>query len=497
MPCNFKRQGMTSRCFSADIFWDPKEYREKEDEWLDKLNAVISGNESDMFLRDGSLGWLRPYEISVDKMVMPVRHPLYALSSHGITEEGDDKSSAITDMSSAFLAFLLYPVLTSVREMGFHPSELNVIVAGPAYLSRLAEGILYKVLKRMAFRRIVILNHSVALAMHFLRLSSVQKIGVLNMDDNCLHVTRIGAVRDDENVNIEHVSTRSLKELGWDAIRDKIAEVFYRDGLLANPDKLVLDRALSGLFGGMLSTNIPTNPGLRMTYGLLAEKLGGDLGERLSYEVSVRLMPVIDELGLNDAEFFVASGSFFMIGGFEKLVLNAVEKYQPARVRRILAMERTAYGIAEMLRWLGESQGRCIRVQHNYSVRIASEQDKSIELAPAGVILPLKTGKKSMSVKQVLGLDARSDMEKDELVVDILWGNNLIPRYNTSLCTLSYEVSADDIRDDNMLELTFDLKGTSRGLKGEVTAALGGQQPKPPRKLHFPKSSDMTVLSGL
>lgn len=475
---------------------DPKK-SQKGDEWLDELNAVISENESDMFLRDGRLGWLRPYEMSAAEMIMPVRHPLYALSSHGITEEREERS-AFTDMSSAFLAFLLYPVVTSVREMNFHPHELNVVVAGPAYLSRLAEGILYKVLKRMAFRRVVILNHAAALAMHFLRLPSVQKIGVLNMDENCLHVTRMEVVRDDEDVNVAHVSTRSVKELGWGAVRNEIAEAFYRDGLLLNRDEQVqVDMALSGLFGGMFSTNIPPDPGLRMTYRLLAEKLGGELGESLSYEASVNLMRATDELGLNDADFFVTSGSFFMSGGFENLMLNAVGKYQPARVQRILAMERTAYGIAEMLKWIGERQSRRITVQHNYSVRIASEQDSSIELVPTEVILPLKTGKKSLSVKQILGLDAEPGMERDLLVVDILWGNNLIPRYNTSLCTLSYDVTADDIRDDNMLELTFDLKGTSGGLRGEVTAALGGRKPKPPRKLHFPKSSDMTVLSGL
>lgn len=77
---------------------------------------------------------------------MPVRHPLYALPSHRITEGTD--LSLVANASSAFLAFLLQPVLGSVRDMGFQPEELNVVAIVPAYLSRLAEKVLYKVLKK-------------------------------------------------------------------------------------------------------------------------------------------------------------------------------------------------------------------------------------------------------------------------------------------------------------------------------------------------------------
>ncbi len=282
------------------------------------------------------------------------------------------------------------------------------------------------------------MNHAVA--MHFLKLSYMQKVGVLHTDENTLHVSRIAIEREDDgdHITLEYAGSRSIKEAGWDSVTNEMALSLYRDALLPRPDKSVLtylNRALTGLLGGILPTDIPTDPGLHLSYGLLTKKLARELGERIRDETSVKLRHAADALKLNDAPFFITAGPFFMIGQFEKLMLNPVGKYQPARVRNMLAMERTAYGIVAMLNWLREKEDRRITVRHKYSIRIAAKEDDSIELIPGSLF---QSGRERRTIKQILSLDSEYAMDRDLLVVNILWGNNPIPRYNTSLCTLSY-----------------------------------------------------------
>jgi hypothetical protein len=73
------------------------------------------------------------------------------------------------------------------------------------------------------------------------------------------------------------------------------------------------------------------------------------------------------------------------------------------------------------------------------------------------------------------------------MTADILWGNNLNPNYNTSLCTLTHYVTEIDIQNKNLLELLFDLKGKSDRVSGTVRAKMGNWESEPER-LCFPGS---------
>lgn len=495
ISCTLRQQGITSRYFPGETYLDPGLYQKSGNELLDQLNDIIAETScSDIFFSGKSLGWFRPYQISAEKSLMPVSHPLYALSSHRIPE-GTDLNLA-GNVSSAFLTFLLQPVMISIREMGFQPEELNVIALVPAYLSRLGEKILYKTLKKkIGFPRVILLNHATALGMHFLKSSYVQKVGVMHTDENALFISKIEIERENEDhAVVKYAGSASIKEAGWDSITNEILfRGLDRDALPSGPNEKLLthlNRSLSGLFGSVLP---PASPRLHLSYGLLTEKLAGELGSRIRDETSVTLRKAAESLELNDAPFFITAGSFFMIGQFEKLMLEPLGKCQPARVRHILAMERKVYGIAAMLDWLRENENRRITVRNNYSVRIAEKEDESIELIPDRI---LRSGER-FKIRQVLALDSDDDMDKDVLVVDILWGNNPVPKHNTSLCTLSYDVTGDDIQNDNMLELMFDLKATAHGLKGKVTATLGDRKPREPEILDFTRSSHTLLLNGL
>ncbi len=478
-PCTYTIRGTTSRYFFSDVCVDSKSYQEDQ---LSEFNKIINQSKSDFFFPGESLGWHRPYEISGEDETIVI-NPLYTFSLQGIMEDSGDLSMSF--IFSAILVFLLQPVLRAVQNQGFHPRDLNVITVVPAYLSRPVRVILCSVLKRrMGFQKVSIMHHEDALAMHFLQHPFPKKIGVLHADDNCLHISRASMIMQNQNISVEYEKSCSVKELGWDSVISKIAMVLHGNGLLPDMNKQVipyLNKALVGLFTGAFSTEIPTDPPFRLTYGLLEKALDQDTRDELSAELKL----VRNELKDRDSHI-VTSGSFFMIGGFENLVLDMSGKKQPPNVQRMLAMERAAYGVVHMLNWLYANQPCNIIIQNNYSIQTAG-QNSAIELVPAHV-LPEPGTKRT--VRQVLGLKAANGMKKDMLGVDILWGNNQDSKYNMMLSSFAFEVTADDIRNGNLLELIFDLRGTSQGIKGRVTAIMEGHEPRE-EKLHFPSLNNV------
>jgi hypothetical protein len=499
VPCAFKRLGMLSRYFPTSVYLDPGPYQKTDDAWMAELNAFIKENQFNPFFPGEAAGWLRPYEITAEDGILPIRHPIYALSAFGMTEESQE-FSAIMGVSSALLAFLLQPVIKFLDTMGTHPHNFNVIAVVPSYISRSAQKILYKILRAAAFRRIMMLDHVTALAMNFIGSSPSQEVGVLHTDENSLFVSKFSLKQKGQHIRMGCRRSCSVKELGWNAVQKKIATVLYEDGLLPAKDDQTanyLDRALTGLFTGILPTTVPVNPDLRLSYGLLMEKLGSALGQTIRDEVSVKLMPLFTELKSKNVPV-ITSGLFFMIGAFEKLILKCLGKQQPLNLRHMIAIERAAYGAVHMLNWIRTAPNRGITLWNHHGIRISGPRENSIELIPSR-IFPLDPGENSM-IRQVLELDAAEDMGEDVLAADILWGNNPVSRYNTSLCTLTWDISAKDIRDQHKLELQFEFKGTADGLRGNVSAVLGDRQPKK-NKLHFPKfchtiSSD-DILSGV
>lgn len=495
VPCAFKRHGMFSRYFLTSVYLDPKRYQKTDAGWLGQLNAFIRQNQFNLFFSGEPAGWLRPYEIAAAEGILPIRHPIYALSAFGMTAESHE-FSAIMGVSSALLAFLMQPVLKSLDAMGHHPHDFKVIAVVPSYISRSAQKILYKILRAAGFRGILMTDHATALAMHFIG-SPFEEIGVLHADENCLFASKFSLKQNESHVRMGCLRSFAVKELGWDAVKKHIATACYEDGRLSAQDDSIpdyLDRGLTALFTG---TDIPADSGISLSYGLLTEKFRSVAGQRIRDEISAKFVPVLNELKPKNVQI-VTSGLFFMIGEFENLVLNPLGKQHPLKLRQMIAIERAAYGVLHMLNWIRTDPNRRVTLWNHYGIRISGPRESSIELIRSRVF-PLKPVENRI-IRQVLALDAAENMRGDVLAADILWGNNPVSRYNTSLCTLTRHISADDIREQRPLELRFDLKGTPNGLKGSVSAVLGeGQPQKSP--LHFPKfcrsiSAD-DILSGV
>jgi len=492
LPCTFEKHGVRSRYFSAQVYLDPERYEKTDNQWLSELNAVLGEHGGNPFFPGKAAGWRRPYEISPEESILPIRHPLYALSSFGFPDESAEGLS-IRDISSALLAFLMQPLVKFVLAQGFDPREVNVAAITPAYLSRPARGILCGILRKTAFRRIFIFSHAIALAMNYLR-SEHKAVGVIHADENCLHVSKVRIERKQGKITLGCMASQSTGALGWNAIIRKLTHDFCADNIPDGHLQAYLNRALLGLFGGVFSADVPARQNLRLTYAMLEEKLNGRLGQCIRNEAAETLIPILKELKLRKRTQLICAGLFFMSGKFESLILDAVKKNQLFHVRRIPAPERAAYGVALMLNWLGENPGQDIRIRNNYAVRISATPGNTVELIPSS-LFPLEPGKRRI-VRHVLNLEAEENMTDELLLVDILWGNHPTPRYNSSLCTMTCEMNAGDIRKGSRLELIFDLRGISGGLRGEVTARLEGRESQR-KKLHFPDMGHIFTRDAL
>lgn len=481
-PSSYEIGDKSSRYFMTDIYLDSKFKDSKPDAgWLAGVNRQIKSFQDDFFFHGETIGLNRAHAIKKDEEYLRLTDLLQLLSKPDLTRE-------IALVAYPLLAFLLQPIIQSVLDQGYKVQELNAIVIVPGYLSPQAYTIiskLFKAHKEYHFKKVRIINQAVALAMHYIpSFDSHRHIIALHEDENCLHVSKLVVERTNANIKVHYQDCHSVKAYGRRSLNKKLLDTLHNDELVplrnGRVSVDVLERALSGYFTGILTTEIPTQPPLKLTYPLLIEKVKKFFEQGDTEKIIDSLPPAF----LNGSHFqIVASGTYFLIAKYEELLLNALDKNQTFEVERIPAMERAAYGVARMLGMRREKEIHRINEKNKYSIRVAGPDGCTIELIPANAFL-FETGQEK-DIKQVLALDAEPAMKEDMLAIHILWGNNPIAEYNTCISTILFDVTQDDIY-NNKIELDFHFKKIANKLTGNVTATMKGRDSQI-KKLNFPR----------
>jgi hypothetical protein len=474
-PCSHEVNGRATRYVSSELLLDswasgerPRHGRKRQAGLLD----LAANQQHDLAGCARGQGLLRPWEIPPGTETLAIRHPLLALSSiEAMVDEAQQKS--LRTAAFALMTILLEPVFRSVSLYEIEPSKTLAVAIVPAPIGRRAGLILHKIFRDRGFRRLILLPREVAAVMASEEASPSGNL-ILDVEEDDLQLHNVTLEADEHLRRYRVASSRTLRGLGWSFLVEQLADALRATGRLPGPKGVVtsrLDRALTGLAGGPYPAEVSGETPLQLTYGLLDEALQGDVGSALSRELQDRLRPMTQELG-NSGCPLVVLGPAAGIRQVEAILRQALGACSSQGVFPKPALERCARGVAAMLDWLQEDPRRHVTVRTAASLRVNTLRGESLELIPAAA-LPREPGTRRL-VRQTLAVQGQTRVG-DTLVINLLWGCNLDPASNTSICALPLEIRRQDLEQRPTLRLTLDLQRgrTGRRLTGTARASLG------------------------
>lgn len=487
-PCAFNFNGVNTRYFFSEVFIQSAIY---ENEPITVLNQILQKDLTNVFFSGDDLGWTSPSEKDGDGVCIK---PLYRFLAQNSEQSSARETLPTNYVFSGLLVFVLQPIIKALLRHKLRVDKIKTFVIVPEYLNRSAVTVLRLLLKkRIGFKQVHLLHHTAALAMHCIHYQGAQSVGLVREDNNYLHVSKVKINHNESgSVQLGCSQRLSTKSLGWEGMIARIAALLRRKGLTpkqVNHGNELIDRAFNGLVTGCFDNVAPFKPPLRLTYQLLTDLLNDAVNNGEMDEFRDRLKPTADILA-DTAEYVLTAGPYFMFGGLEKLILDALNKTQSHQTLSMLALERAAYGVANMIRLFHQGRVKSVTIRDNNAIQVAGKQDCAIELIRPHA-LPRDPGQ-TQTIRQDLALDAEDGAAGELMSVDILWGNNPVSSCNSPIGSIGFTITEEDLRLNKNIRLNFFLKKTKCGLSGHVTADMDGSKRKT-EKLHFTNLGDLVI----
>jgi len=493
---------MKCRHFSTEVYLEKILYDGNKDdinEWLNNtVNELINDSIDSFFTTNKKTGLLRACDIKKQDLlhIDPLRNPLYVLSQHGvddlIVENPEFKKS-----SFALLTFILKPVIRSIQRQGFHTGDLNVIAIIPPYLSRVAQVILLKVLKAIGFKRVTFITHSIASALNALKMTTSSDTIVIHSDATNLHIAHVSLEEQNKSITIRNKKSITIPDLGCNryGIINELSNYLVLKNKLSENDNYInihIEKAFTGLIYGIFSNKIDyKNNKLKLTYNLLNNLINEKFGLEIIDKIEKALYKILSGAGINEIPV-VTSGPLFMFDSFEKLIQKKFNGLSIPGLSDKIAVERPVWGLIDTLYNITQFPEKDIIIINENALCLTSSE-KSCENIIPSAIFPLSPDEHRIILQdlEINSLDKKFD---EIITVDLLWGNDCNPFYNTSLCTIQFDASKEDIQNNHKIKLNLYLKGINNGIKGKVIANYKNN-PTEIKKLNFPITNTITYLN--
>ncbi len=476
-PCTHHILENSLRYFFGEIFLEAQRYLEINDEESLKIFEPFDTNEYDITHLGKKFGWMWPYELEIDKTAIPIKHPLRVLSSAFISDS-DEMKTRILMSCHAILEFLLEPVFRYVRSQAFELNEVNVVIIIPNYFNRRARLLLLKLLRKKKFHRAILVSREIATMMSCLEISSVDKAGILDMENDDTHFYSVEVNTSPEEVRFDHSGCLTIEDFGWKSLVRYLTQVLFNQNMIPETTAIYqsqVDKALMELVYGIDSTLMPSVSSLKITHGLFDKLFLKSGKEPQKDEYISRLSTGVSQGKKLDAANIIPLGLPLMVGHFEDLIFSALKAPRLPQILLYRSLERTAYGMAAGLNWLRQGTDRKIKITSKAGLRVATRPGESIELVPH-TLIPINPGEKR-TFRQILDFHLDEEVKKDILHFQLLWGMNPRPEYNVNICLLSLNVTQEDFQTKRKIRVTLDLRRSrsKRSLIGLLTIQLRKQ----------------------
>jgi hypothetical protein len=470
LPCSQEVRQVTTRYFSTEILFDPKESERPDFFWEEALAPLAAADSRTLFARMRRLGVRRPWEFDSPAEALRLPSPLAVLSSPAALVDPLVKA-VLPGVGVALLAGLLEPVFAAATSRGVSLQNTEAIVVVASSTSLQARRALYKVLRRCGFPQLTLLPREIAAGM-VLAAEPPPEYCVWDMMGDDLHLHRVAVESWKEVRRFRTVTTRTIRGLGWPYWVQQVATALASTQR-TDSSRLIapsLDRALMGLLGGSHdSTEVPATPPLRLTHDLLNETFAPGQFPELAPEVHGLVRPVIEELSAVGLPTILL-GAICGLERMEALFLALSEASQPPAVAQRSSLERTAYGVADLLLWLRAAPGRRFEIPPSGSLRLNTLHGDTCELLTAEQLpSPGEHGHFQRSFHF-----AGSPQPAETFLLHLLWGADIAPEGNATLCTIPLELEPQ-VRGNGDLCLSLDLlrSRSGRRLTAHVEARLG------------------------
>jgi hypothetical protein len=491
LPCSFDIEGMSARYWPSEILVGADYLDRIDDDLRDTVNRLFVDQRDEIFLPWRELNWFRHW---VDKQDgdIALRSPLKMLSA---LYEDKSPGNTLSRLGVLLIGFLLEPLIRTVCEWGFSPREMHVIAVVPPFLTRRAQLLLRKVFKSSGFRKIILLDRSLALAMHAFWLKGISDVITVHAGAENLLVARVAVEITDNEIHFRLFKSRTLRGRGWDdfiALLSPALKDWDSGNSGESSTSSRLGESVLQLLTGIGTREAFNAPDRKTSYGSLMDVLHGELGKKIQRDWFNGLKAVIEEFGGNEPGL-MCSGLIFTLPGMEDLLMGSLKGLSATRLHSdARPLERSVQGVRTSLNWLQDDPKRRISAHKHGSIRVATSDGGTLEVVPAS-LLDLRPGE-TRTLRQRLNLTcATGTAGKALLAIDLLWGCDNDPEYNSTLCLWTQDFRVMDLPSEKVMDVMFELKGKSivPWLSGNVTLKLGNRETK--KKLEF--TSVTQVLS--
>lgn len=481
VPCTQELGGVETRSFSGDFLFAPAVTERGDFDW-DALAELFPAGARRPFAKVAQrLGVLRPWDRSPAGQTLALQPALQVLSSPAAAGCEPAQRRDLIAAAFALVGEQLSPVFQSLARRGLTPQEIEAVAILAPNSGRRAGLLLHLLFRREGCRRLTLLRREVAAALALLDEGSPSGNLIVDLEEEALHLHRVALRSRSEMVSLHHLGSRSVQGFGRRHLVQRLGAALARAGRLpsgAHPASAALDRAFLGLCGGPYPPEVPGEPALRLTRGLVAEMLSLGLEAELAAELETRLGPCLQALAGGEpisAAPLVALGSAFTVSELETLWARAVGAEMPASVARVPVRERCARGVAALLLRLRSADPPRLEISDAASVRVDDLRGGSIELVPAVALPGAASG--ALSVHQRVRVEAGPEAAgvAGPLLVNLLWSCDPDPAYAAPLGCLVIEAGGGKPAGQLHLGLELRLKRDRRGgLIGRAAASLGG-----------------------
>jgi hypothetical protein len=399
-----------------------------------------------------------------------INNPFNGLFDH-------DKSAIISHDKEVYNFFyqiikeLFRPLTNSINSYGFHPSDINVIVIIPEYSSRICQKIVNRTLKMYKFKKIIYLNHTLALALHQIASFEADKFLIIKSESMRLHVDFLICDKSTDDVVIERTGSLSFPEYGFNSQKlvPMITDVMYRKKLLKDKTQQVnesMEKAIISLLTGLYNKSVDDSKYKSLNYGDIEKALRNmhhnsslaNLGQTILSQWKHQFKHAITHLPV------ILSGFIFQFQSFVNSFIEQTHLEYP--MSQFYGIDCATDGVVKMLQWLYENDHSSIRFKQNNSIRVPVKDHSTRDILPSS-IFPLTDGKKYIS-KLKFDFQKNDTADNNLATLNFLWGHNLRKEFNTSLVNFSYELDTHDLSKKYPVEIVFDLFGTKDGFSGKI-----------------------------
>lgn len=460
LPFSQEILGVSTRYLSSEILFDPWPSEHADFLWDEVADLLARATPVTFFQRARRIGLRRPWDQHSTAETLHLSSPLAVLSSPAALIDPVVRSS-LPGVVVILLDALLEPVFSFLASRKLDAREMDAFVVVPANAGRRARLALHKVFRRRGFRRLLLLPRPLAAPLAHLEEAPFECL-VWDVAENDLHLTRVAVGSAGPLRSVQTPAALTVPGLGWSYWVRRIADALGSSGSVPG-----VDRALMGLLSGSSdSPALPAAPSLRLSQERLREVLDGEWRQRMVCELRIRLEPELAVLGAEGLPV-VLLGAVCGLAPLQELFLAASGGAMLSAETSMI--DQGARGVGAALLWLHGDPERRIEGHCSGSLRINTWDGDTCEILSADNVP--RPGEECFLR---LCFSLAGDHEVAPFLLHLLWGPDVAPGGNATLCALPVELSRE-AASERALWLTAHIRRSTGGrwLRGTFEAGPG------------------------